>query len=153
MLINSPRLLNIGSNPISTHCQTGQMSINTVESYINDNSDVANPSITSSVKKNNNPTSRQKKVFWLGTSGPINFRSSNISLQSVSSLEILWALRIPTCLASFYITWSYQKTEMKCKKRPNSRETRWDAKERIHQKTKKGSTCPQGPEVAVPIQG
>ena len=42
---------------------TGQKSINTAESYINDISDAANPSIISSVKKNNNPTSKQKRCF------------------------------------------------------------------------------------------
>lgn len=41
---------------------------------------------------------------------------------------------------------------MKCKKRPNSRETRWDAKERFIKRQTKGSTYPPGPEVVIPIQ-
>lgn len=75
--------------------------------------------MNSSVKKNN-PTSRQKKnCLDLGVQSALILEAVKIVSQSKSSLDALWAFRIPTCLASFHTTSSYQKkTEMNAKSGP-----------------------------------
>lgn len=52
----------------------------------------------------------------MGIQSALILEAVKLVSQSKSSLEALWAFRIPTCLASFHTTSSYQKkTEMNAK--------------------------------------
>lgn len=95
-------------------------------------------------------TNKRKKVLWLGISGPVNFRSSNISLpvyvvtRSPLGFENSHLCRIFLHNIKLPKDWSERK------KRLGSRETRWDIKERIQQETNKGPLVPRAQEWSSP---
>lgn len=107
----------------------------------------------SKCKKEQQSHLQTKKVLWLGTSGPINFRSSKISLPIYVITRSPLGFENSHLLSIFLHNSKLLEDWNKCKKRPDSKETKWDAKESIQRETNRGPPVPRAQEWPSPYKG